>query len=553
MFKTLLKTLLTQKMRPQKYDYRGKKNRQLLVLIIVGISVLPLAALLIFSIYSVGVMMKASPELVTAGYTYLITGTQLVVLFTGIISMLSVIYFSKDTEYLLPLPVSPAKIYAAKLTVVYIEELITSAVMSLLVIVPYAVGSGAGINTYLQIPLVIIIAPMLPLLLGAVIAIPLMWFIGFFKNKGATTSIVYILLFGLLYGLYFYFILSFQSNAGEGEIGDALARLIAAISESAKFIFPNYLLATTLNPAGFGDYITSLLLALLINAALLGIAVLVSSFVYRSTISKQLETPKIVIKGPSEEKSSGVLGSLIKSDLRRIIRDTGIGTYTLMQLVIVPILTVFMVWQFSQNPSDGQLAIALPLVPIFVTALTAFMGLSTNYAATSAFTRENRSFYVYKMLPVDFRKVMKSKIIIGALFNQMTIILTLAATAIFVSVDWLSIVAMFLLLTALSIGTVSWQAYLDLSKPRLNWNTFSEGAKNNPASLFSMLLGFVLLLIIGGAGVAFLYPVFTGAALAPWRQPVMWAILLAISVAYMIISYEITIANCQKLFDRIEP
>lgn len=553
-FGILLKTLLLQKKRLEKYNSAGKKNRYVLVYVILGISILPLLALVVIAMYNVGIVMKAS-NIVTEGYTYLITGMQAIVLFTGVISMLSVIYFSKDTEFLLPLPISSSTIYAAKLTVVYIEEVITSVIMSLVVLVPYGIGVGAGAGAYFQMLLVVLIAPMLPLLVGAIIAIPLMWFIGFFKNKGVTASIIYIVLFGLLYGLYFYFIYNFSAGmAGtdDGQIGEIITKLILSMSSGARAILPNFLLATTLNPATLGEYLLSFLLALLINAVLLALAVLISSFVYRQTVSRQLENPKTAIRVRSTEKRTGIVGTFIKTDLRRIMRDTGMGTYTLMQLVIVPIVIVFMLSSFL-NTDDPESNVAMAaLAPMIITALCSFMGLSTNYAATSAFTRENKSFYVYKMLPVDFKRIMKSKIIIGVLFNEVTILFTVLACVIFGSINWYYVVAIFLVTTFLGVGTVCWQVYIDLMKPRLNWNTFAEGAKNNPSSLFSLLLGFVFFVVIAAVGVPFMLPVFQGNQPAAWAIPVMWTILLAISAAYMIISYAITIANCQKLFDRIE-
>lgn len=552
-FSIILKTLLRQKFRFQKHTANGKKNRVLLAFIVVGVACLPMIALVAFSVYNTGLIMKAA-DVVTEGYTYLITALQAVVLFTGIISMLNSIYFSKDTEFLLPLPVKTSSIYTAKLVYVYIDELITGVLTSLLLLIPYAIAVNAPFFVYIQLLLVIIIAPMLPLLLGAIIAIPLMWIIGYFKNKGIITSVVYVLLMGILFGLYYYFIYKYTGSVAEESLpGQMLANLIVSISDGARAILPNYLLAKTLNPASFGEYILNFLYAILIYAALMGIAVTISSLVYRSTIMKQLENPKKKMVVKSSEKRVGIVGSLIKSDAKRLFRDPNMGTFTLFQLVIVPIIVVFMLYQFSgDNLSGVDTAFLKPVIIIGAVAFTLFMGMSTNTAATSAFTRENRNFYVLKTLPIDFKNILKAKIYLAAIFSEITLIITSIVVAVMTKAEWYYFFAMVGVYTFLNLGTTCVQVLVDLARPRLNWNTFNEGAKNNPSSLMSLLIGFVMMLVVVAIGGIFLYPLFTTGTLSAWAEPVMWGILLAISLVYMIISYEITMKNSQKLFDRIE-
>ncbi|HPG92501.1 MAG TPA: hypothetical protein PK675_03740 [Clostridia bacterium] len=551
-FSIILKTLLRQKFRFQKYTASGKKNRVLLAFIIVGVACLPMIALVAFSVYNTGLVMKTA-GVVTEGYTYLITALQAVVLFTGIVSMLNTIYFSKDTEFLLPLPVKTSSIYAAKLVYVYIDELITGVLTSLLLLIPYAIAVNAPFFLYIQLLLVIIIAPMLPLLLGAILAIPLMWVIGYFKNKGIITSIVYVLLMGLLFGLYYYFIYKYTGTVAEDSLpGEMLARLIVSISDGARAILPNYLLAKTLNPVSFSEYILSFLYAILMYAALMFVAIGVSSLVYRKTVMKQLENPKKKMVVKSSEKRVGIVGALMKSDAKRLFRDPNMGTFTLFQLIIVPIILVFMLFQFNTDNLGMDAAFLKPILLVGALAFTLFMGMSTNTSATSAFTRENRNFYVLKTLPIDFKNILKAKIYLAGIFSEATLVIAAIVAGIMTKADWYYVLAMIGVYTFLNIGTTSLQVFIDLARPRLNWNTFNEGAKNNPSALMSLLIDFVMMIVVVGIGGIFLYPLFTVGTLSAWAEPAMWAVLLAISLVYMIISYEITIKNSQKLFERIE-
>ncbi|MCL2256509.1 MAG: hypothetical protein FWC11_06660, partial [Firmicutes bacterium] len=53
----------------------------------------------------------------------------LLVLFFGVVAMLGYLYFSRDTEFFLSLPIKPSTIFMAKFTIIYVTELVIAALI----------------------------------------------------------------------------------------------------------------------------------------------------------------------------------------------------------------------------------------------------------------------------------------------------------------------------------------------------------------------------------------------------------------------------------------
>ena len=103
----------------------------------------------------------------------------MVVLIFGIVTVLTCLYFSKDTEFFFALPIKPATIFAAKLTVVYLIELSITA----LIMLPCLIAAGIVMNLsaifYVIMPFAVLFTPVIPLVLASVIAIPVMYIVSF--------------------------------------------------------------------------------------------------------------------------------------------------------------------------------------------------------------------------------------------------------------------------------------------------------------------------------------------------------------------------------------
>lgn len=81
------------------------------------------------------------------------------------------------------------------------------------------VGIAVGLNAwyYVTVILAAFVVPAIPMVIVSLLAIPLMYVVSFFRNKGAVASVAMILLFGAVFGGY-YAILGKLSGGGDVEI-----------------------------------------------------------------------------------------------------------------------------------------------------------------------------------------------------------------------------------------------------------------------------------------------------------------------------------------------
>lgn len=148
--------------------------------------------------------------------------SQIIVLIYGTISYINVVYFSKDNEFLLGLPVSQNAIFASKFIVVYLGELIFSAVFILpstiiTAVVCAEMGIAVSAGFYLMIIPAMLLIPLVPVFLISIISFPLSLLVAKLRRNPVVASILSILVFVGAYAAIYIPILKMSSS----EIGRA--------------------------------------------------------------------------------------------------------------------------------------------------------------------------------------------------------------------------------------------------------------------------------------------------------------------------------------------
>lgn len=91
----------------------------------------------------------------------------------GTVAVFSYMYFSRDNEFLMSLPVRPGTVFAAKLTVIYVEEAAVGAVLAFPGAIVLGIATAQGAAFYIMTLIAVALVPLCALLLGALIAVPL--------------------------------------------------------------------------------------------------------------------------------------------------------------------------------------------------------------------------------------------------------------------------------------------------------------------------------------------------------------------------------------------
>ena len=186
-FSLLFSALLKHSFRFDFAKAKGQKKWTMILLYgIVAICCLPMLGLVAYLLYQLGALAQQIDA--TVGFLTCIFGiVQIITLLFGIATVLNTIYFSKDNEMLLAYPIKPQTIFAVKLAFVYIIELISSFATSIFMVIPFVIGAKLPFSIGLVVSFFIL--PLLPLFVATIVAIPLMYAMSFFKNKGVLSSL----------------------------------------------------------------------------------------------------------------------------------------------------------------------------------------------------------------------------------------------------------------------------------------------------------------------------------------------------------------------------
>lgn len=160
-------------------------------------------------------------------------------LIQSIISATNVFYFSKDLDYILPLPLKPSEILVSKINVILVTEYIMEIMFALAPIIVYGILTSAGPMFYIVALLVLLIFPIIPILIATFIIMIIMSFSKGAKNKDRFKLIAPIL--GIIIALVISFSVSGTSEISDDQLIEILMQansVVEVVSDSIPVIKP---------------------------------------------------------------------------------------------------------------------------------------------------------------------------------------------------------------------------------------------------------------------------------------------------------------------------
>ncbi len=555
---TVLKLLIKNMFLPDK-SKKEKRGGKIVVIIALGISYLFIAGLIVLMILLFGQSFMAL-GLINEFITILWGIAAFIVLFFGIVSLLNYLYFSRDTEFFLSLPIKPSTIYFAKFTVVYLTELAIAALLLIPALLTAGIVVGAGAFYYFIGFIGLIFAPSIPLMIASAIAVPLMYIVSFFKNKGALSSIVLILLFGLFFGVYFILVSKISSFMEGAEDPDLVVEAMRkGVGVMANVLYPFLALSrlATFTPVfGLGVGASMLVNAVIFFgsvAALFAISVFITNFVYKRGAASQMENVKK--KGTGKEKfvSGSALKALVKKEWKELIRTPSFAYQCLSSVVLAPLIVAIFSFTGLSGISNAG-GEEFPVPPEFLKSIGWFFsygfllifGVGFNIAASTAITREGKNFYFSKQMPVAYATQLLAKKIVCFIISFVSCALSL----ILLTVATKDVINMFIGLVfavLYSYGFICFSIFYDLRKPKLDWSVPNEAVKQN----FRMIIPYLFNIVI--AVIFIVMPMLLLGVMASYVAALatIWSIMFAFGIAVAITFHILLAKNAERFYDRL--
>ena len=495
--------------------------------------------------------------------------SQLVTLFFGISTYLQVMYLAKDKNILATLPVSSAEVFISKIITVTAMELLVEVALVLPTTIVTAValakiGYSLTVWYFALIPVAIITLPLLVILLISVFSFPLMKFYTFLKKHQTVGAIIIVaLIVGLMLAIY----IPLYSNIGNSDMNipvdengnpieyteeeqaamqqETWENTLNNIGVIGKYSFHTLALAKAMFNESAG---LNLLIYLGITLATFAVGIVLSIFLYRSTVQSLEENISINVKGSYEETS--LMKSLMLRDFKTTTRDMSKFINFLMAYVMGPAMTFVMIFIMSMNSKgadESSMVYINAFSKGFALGYTLFMVGGANAAASVGFSLEGKSFSILKTLPVKGLDIFKAKLRVLDIASCCSVTVCMIIAAIMTKFN---VIDIFGYLIAAVITVVSMNAYClhrDLKNPKLDWNIIKDITKNNMSTLVPLAV--TLPIAILSFGMPFVGIFIPNQYLA---STVIWGVMIIAAVIYYFALRRGVFTKVDRMFEEVE-
>lgn len=485
---------------------KGKKRR-----LPRGLSTILVIAILMMSIgIPFGVFIKEGYKLLEPmGQSGIILGfgismVSIAIFIFGIFYVLTTFYFSRDIEYLLPLPIKSFHILTAKFITVIIYEYLTEVVFLLPVLVVYGIMSCGGILYYLYSIIIFLTLPVIPLAAASAINMILMRFTNLGKHKDALKVAGGIMAMFFVVG----FNMLMQKNAAAANNPQKMLSMLTEGKNSlvglSTRVFPTAKIAAwSLIESNSARGIINLAVFLSITVAFIGIFMVMAEILYfRGVVGVSESFSKNKKLTSKELEKNLVQSSPIKSytikELKLLFRTPSYFLNCVLMNFLWPIFLLIptvsqpeliIAFRNSNNFLNNTRMLGIVIAAAF--GIGMFMAGSTGISAT-AISREGQNLFVGKYLPMRYRDQIFAKVLSGIIINLIGIIVSLGIAAAFVKLPYYLIVLIIVSATfgIILIGLTG--IFIDLNFPKLNWDNEQKAVKQNFNLMINMFLAMLL-------------------------------------------------------------
>lgn len=470
--------------------------------------------------------------------------SQIMIMIFGVFYLVSIFYYSRDYEVLVYLPFKPSIIIGSKFLIVLIYEYITTFPILGPFIYIYGIKSGASIAYWINSIIILIVNPIIPII---IIALLVVIFMRLFQNKRNKDKIGILAVIFLL-AVIMIFNVKLQDNGFKQDI-TAIVGIIPKYIDGIFKSLPNLRL---IYEGLTNNRITSfynILILVVVSVILLYFFLKIINWLFREGLFIQQETVKtryysgkIIFK-----KRSQIITCFIK-ELKLFFRNPVYIINGMFGVVIAPLLTPLMfnmagagesldqIQKLMNNPNFSKMATILSIAVLVVTS-------GINIVASSAISREGQKFWVCRLIPASPQIQILAKLIFAIFISLIGIVLN-CIIFIFIFRFHLDRTLLALIVGILfSIPLAMIGIIIDLSRPKLNWVNYAEPVKQNLNVVVAMLISF---------GTIFLYGIVVKKMMQNnFSEFSIYALIILSIIVLSVILYNLMIKLSEGLFERV--
>ena len=494
LFKTMLRNTFNV------IDTKDKKNlKRILFVVFIGIAILPsIVSLGFLTREALFMLLPIQQEGLVISLLFLALSTM--IFFMAIFLVPAVYYFSKDSETLLALPLSPEEIVLSKFSLSMVYEFLTIFVISTPIIVGYISIMNPDILFYFMLVIVLLTIAVVPLAFAGLIIMVIMAFVPFFKNRDFFNYASGFLALAFAIGINY--VMGGTATLDQNSLIQLLNNGNNSLLGIMKIAFPNVPFAIS---ALVNSNIIDFIIYLGITALVLVGFVFVSKLVYFKGVIGVNETSasrkNLNLKAYNKITSSkGVIFSYFIKEMKLMIRTPIYLLNNISTVILIPAILIVTI--ASGVGADDEVVMlinsidwssgSILLIITFAGFVVGIMMSTMNVITVTSLSREGTNIYYMKLIPMSYVKQIQAKILSGVVVSMVGILLMLIPAWIYFKIQFHLIFFAFIA----SILGMIFMNYLgmivDLVHPKLIWEQETAAVKNNLNTVFTILPAFGL-------------------------------------------------------------
>ena len=492
----LFKTLYRNATAPSQAEKVKKRiSRSVGAILSISPLVIMIAVLMAFLASS----LKSIADL-SALLTSVLFATQMMVLFLSMASMFSTLYDAKDTPFLQSLPIKPTGVFFAKFALVYVNSLKLSVVAFLPVayavtitfnVVNHAMFYGA----YPLILLVALVAPVLPLFVAVLFSMPIAYIGSYFKGKPTLKSVLTIIFYVILMGAYMV-VVYFMNTKGFGQEGEVEISqgALSSLYGVARAIYPDKVLVDFCYGINVGKNFG-------ISAAcvvgMIAVMILLAMAFYKRINVKKSETAVQSSSSKTTLKQENIVISLVKRDFKSIIRNSTLAMTSLANslMALIFIVVMYFITGFKEGNGEAMSSLMSEMMGIGYVVMYSMIFLAgANLVASLAYTREGKSFFATKSLPIKPIDSIKSKVLLATIVPAVIMIPIMLISLLLFKIDIVSTLLIGVDTMLMVVGINCLNVLFDMKKGNQHWEDVSELRNASRGNYYQIISAFMAII-----------------------------------------------------------
>ena len=422
----------------------------------------------------------------------------------GINVILNVFYFSNDMNYLLPLPLKPWEIIAAKFSVAYINESIMEFMIILSAMIGYMLATKITFAGIVMSVVAMFLVPVIPLVYCGIICVVGMSFTAFIKNKDAVNKIT-----GLMMVLFAGVAILSVDMVGGLDLENYAQSLIDGSNTLYNVLLVVFAHVDMIVNASDGN-VLAFLGVILINVVAIGIFLFLANKLYFKGVvdlsaAGGKRTNNVTKLLERKTKSHSVVYSYMKKEFLMLFRTPAF----LMNCVLINVLWPVLIYAVYKIQGEEGIMVRLlndycngnEKMQVYMVAVIVGISILITAAGSipaSAITREGNSFVFMKYIPLSLKTQLNIKAGMSVLLTQSVMTIYIIFMGIVLNLHIGNIIYYILVSLAGVVFVTYMGIVLDTVNPKLLWDDEINALRGNSTVFFCMAYAMIIVAVIFG-------------------------------------------------------